>query len=55
MEKFSRVMFLLLCHITSIVKQVVFHADADSIDALLAGLDGEVTLYAFDVFLLSEY
>ncbi|XP_026317878.1 uncharacterized protein LOC113228730 [Hyposmocoma kahamanoa] len=39
MGKLSRVMFLLLCHITSIVKQAVFHVDADSIDALVASLD----------------
>lgn len=53
MEKLSRVMFLLLCHITSIVKQVVFHVDADRIAALVASLDGSVTLYALDKLLPS--
>lgn len=40
MDKLARVMFLLLCHVTSIVKQLVFHLDADRIDRLVTGLDG---------------
>ncbi|CAK1602596.1 unnamed protein product [Parnassius mnemosyne] len=39
MVKLSRVMFLLLCHVTSIAKQYVFHVDADRIDELIAGLN----------------
>ncbi|XP_068618198.1 odorant receptor 67c-like [Battus philenor] len=40
MAKLSRVMFLLLCHVTSLAKQIVFHTDADRIDALVSGLHG---------------
>lgn len=40
MDKLARVMFLLLCHITSIAKQLVFHLKADRIDEMLGGLDG---------------
>lgn len=40
MDKLSRVMFLLLCHITSVAKQLVFYLDADRIDYLIATLDG---------------
>ncbi|XP_073958432.1 odorant receptor 94b-like isoform X1 [Choristoneura fumiferana] len=39
MERFSRVMFLLLCHVTSIAKQVVFLVRAPRITALLEGLN----------------
>ncbi|RVE42000.1 hypothetical protein evm_013345 [Chilo suppressalis] len=39
MDKLARVMFLLLCHITSIIKQVVFYTDADRIDDMIAALD----------------
>lgn len=41
MSKLSQVMFLLLCHITSIVKQIVFHIDADRIDQLIESLNGQ--------------
>lgn len=40
MAKLARVMFLLLCHVTSIAKQLVFYLDADAIDRLVAHLDG---------------
>ncbi|KAJ8735945.1 hypothetical protein PYW07_007565 [Mythimna separata] len=39
MDKLARVMFLLLCHITSIAKQVVFHIKAERIDEMLGGLN----------------
>nr|QMS80319.1 odorant receptor [Histia rhodope] len=39
MDKLARVMFLLLCHFTSIVKQIVFFVDADRIDNLITLLD----------------
>nr|AIG51873.1 odorant receptor [Helicoverpa armigera]QPX50343.1 odorant receptor [Helicoverpa armigera] len=39
MDKLARVMFLLLCHITSIAKQLVFHLKAERIDEMLAGLE----------------
>ncbi|XP_072937498.1 odorant receptor 2a-like [Epargyreus clarus] len=39
MAKLSRVMFLLLCHITSLAKQIVFHTDAKRIDVMIRGLD----------------
>nr|WCC57489.1 odorant receptor 32 [Papilio machaon] len=39
MAKLSRVMFLLLCHVTSLAKQLVFLTDADRIDRMVAGLD----------------
>lgn len=41
MEALTRVMFLLLCHVTSIAKQVTFRRDAERIDRLVSGLDGE--------------
>lgn len=41
LDKLSRVMYLFLCHITCVVKQVVFYFRADEIDELIAGLDGE--------------
>lgn len=41
MDKLARVMFLLLCHITSIAKQLVFHIKAEHIDKMLDGLNGE--------------
>lgn len=41
MDKLSGVLFVLLCHCTCIAKQLAFCAHADSIDALVAGLDGE--------------
>lgn len=53
MEKLSRVMFLMLCHTTSFVKQVVFHMDADRIDMLVAWLDGSITLHAVDILVAS--
>lgn len=40
MDKLARVMFLLLCHITSIAKQLVFHIKAERIDEMIGGLDG---------------
>ncbi|XP_030035689.2 odorant receptor 94a-like [Manduca sexta] len=39
MDKVARVMFLLLCHITSIAKQLVFYLDADRVEHLVTGLD----------------
>nr|ARO76427.1 odorant receptor 21 [Conogethes punctiferalis] len=39
MVKLSRVLFVLLCHCTCISKQVVFHAHAPQIDALIRSLD----------------
>ncbi|KAL0850684.1 hypothetical protein ABMA28_006629 [Loxostege sticticalis] len=39
MDKLARVMFLLLCHVTSITKQLVFYLDADRIDEMISGLD----------------
>ncbi|XP_037301409.1 odorant receptor 94a-like [Manduca sexta] len=39
MDKVARVMFLLLCHITSIAKQLVFYLDADRVERLVTGLD----------------
>ncbi|CAH2050979.1 unnamed protein product, partial [Iphiclides podalirius] len=39
MVKLSRVMFLLLCHVTSIIKQLVFQVDADRIETMIKGLD----------------
>lgn len=39
MEELARVMFLLLCHVTSIVKQLVFFAAAGRVDALISSLD----------------
>ncbi|KPI95218.1 hypothetical protein RR46_12222 [Papilio xuthus] len=39
MTKLSRVMFLLLCHVTSLAKQLVFLTDADRIERMVAGLD----------------
>ncbi|XP_037298843.1 odorant receptor 4-like [Manduca sexta] len=38
MEKLSRVMFIMLCFVTCVVKQIVFHVDATRIDMLVAGL-----------------
>lgn len=40
MERLSRVLFLMLCHLTCIAKQFVFHSDADKINQLVVGLDG---------------
>nr|XP_032528701.1 odorant receptor 4-like isoform X2 [Danaus plexippus plexippus] len=42
MTKLSRVMFLLLCHITSIAKQIVFHYDADRIQEMIEGFDDPI-------------
>ncbi|CAH2101976.1 unnamed protein product [Euphydryas editha] len=42
MTKLSRVMFLLLCHITSIVKQIVFHNDADRIHDMIQSFDDPI-------------
>ncbi|XP_050669832.1 odorant receptor Or2-like [Leptidea sinapis] len=39
MDNLSRVMFLLLCHVTSLAKQLVFHADAARIDLLIDSLN----------------
>ncbi|CAK1540401.1 unnamed protein product [Leptosia nina] len=39
MNKLSRVMFLLLCHVTSLAKQIVFHLEADEVDALIGAID----------------
>ncbi|NP_001166611.1 olfactory receptor 59 [Bombyx mori] len=39
MERLSRVLFLMLCHLTCIAKQFVFHSDADKINQLVVGLD----------------
>nr|QEE82739.1 odorant receptor 21 [Conogethes pinicolalis] len=39
MDKLARVMFLLLCHVTSITKQLVFYVDAADIDDMVFGLD----------------
>ncbi|XP_047020815.1 odorant receptor 4-like [Helicoverpa zea] len=39
MDKLSQVMFLMLCHMTCVVKQIAFHVDADRIDRLIASLD----------------
>ncbi|XP_045536780.1 odorant receptor Or2 [Papilio machaon] len=50
MEKLSRVMFLLLCHVTSLAKQLVFLTDADRIDRMVAGLDG-ITLFPNTILL----
>lgn len=44
MVKLSRVMFLLLCHVTSLAKQFVFLTDADRIESMVAGLDGTTPL-----------
>lgn len=40
MDKLSNVLFVLLCHITCIAKQLVFHLDTARVDELIAGLDG---------------
>ncbi|XP_053613069.1 uncharacterized protein LOC128676766 isoform X2 [Plodia interpunctella] len=39
MDKLARVMFLLLCHVTSIVKQIVFHTKAHRIDLMVISFD----------------
>ncbi|XP_035454253.2 odorant receptor 4 [Spodoptera frugiperda] len=39
MDKLSQVMFVLLCHVTCVAKQVAFHVDAGRIDQLIARLD----------------
>ncbi|XP_063827150.1 odorant receptor 94b-like [Ostrinia nubilalis] len=39
MDKLARVMFLLLCHVTSITKQLVFYMSADKIDEMISALD----------------
>uniref|UniRef100_A0AAU6NDB3 Odorant receptor n=1 Tax=Mythimna loreyi TaxID=667449 RepID=A0AAU6NDB3_9NEOP len=39
MDKLSQVMFVMLCHVTCVAKQVAFHVDAERIDLLIAGLD----------------
>ncbi|KAM3956747.1 odorant receptor 94b [Aphomia sociella] len=39
MDKLARVMFLLLCHVTSIAKQIVFYLDANRINKMIIGLD----------------
>lgn len=38
MDKLSRVLFLLLCHVTSLAKQLVFILRASDVDSLLARL-----------------
>lgn len=49
MDKLARVMFLLLCHITSIAKQLVFHLKAEKIDEMLSGLDGKCDSWRSEV------
>ncbi|XP_037968814.2 odorant receptor 94b [Plutella xylostella] len=39
MERLARVLFLLLCHVTSLVKQLVLVLDADRVDRLIQSLD----------------
>lgn len=39
-DKLARVMFLLLCHITSIAKQIVFYGKAIKIDEMVGTFDG---------------
>nr|UVB79103.1 odorant receptor 1 [Heortia vitessoides] len=39
MDKLARVMFLLLCHVTSISKQLVFYVEADKIHEMVAAFD----------------
>ena len=41
MDKLSHVMFVMLCHVTCVAKQLAFHVNAERIDQLIAGLDGE--------------
>ncbi|CAH0727698.1 unnamed protein product, partial [Brenthis ino] len=53
MAKLSQVMFLLLCHITSIAKQIVFHIDADRIDEMVRGFNAE-PMYDGDAALLAR-
>lgn len=40
MEKLSGVLFVLLCHVTCVAKQLVFYADAARVERLCAALDG---------------
>lgn len=57
MDKLARVMFLLLCHVTSITKQLVFYLDADRIDEMISGLDGNEStawLLFFQISFLSS-
>ncbi|XP_045524598.1 odorant receptor 94a-like [Pieris brassicae] len=42
LDKLSRVMFLLLCHVTSLAKQLVFHFDSDAVKRLIDALDNSV-------------
>ncbi|CAH3958783.1 unnamed protein product [Pieris brassicae] len=35
-------MFLLLCHVTSLAKQLVFHFDSDAVKRLIDALDNSV-------------
>nr|ALM26241.1 odorant receptor 58 [Athetis dissimilis] len=39
MDKLSQVMFVMLCHVTCVAKQIAFYVDAERIDELIAGLD----------------
>nr|QNS36212.1 olfactory receptor 17 [Mythimna separata] len=39
MDKLSQVMFVMLCHVTCVAKQVAFHVDAARIDRLILGLE----------------
>lgn len=56
MAKFSRVMFLLLCHITSIAKQIVFHYDADRIQDMIQSLNGKVVPFCiFDIKFCKDF
>ncbi|KAL4721408.1 hypothetical protein ACJJTC_015063 [Scirpophaga incertulas] len=41
MDKIARVMFLLLCHVTSISKQLVFYVHADQLEQMILQLDCE--------------
>nr|AOE48064.1 putative odorant receptor OR59 [Athetis lepigone] len=39
MDKLSQVMFVMLCHVTCVAKQIAFYVDAECIERLIAGLD----------------
>lgn len=55
MDKLARVLFLLLCHVTSIIKQAVFYTDAANIDQMIAGLDGHfINYYHFIIHIADE-
>ncbi|XP_075979368.1 odorant receptor 4-like [Anticarsia gemmatalis] len=54
MDKLSRVMFVLLCHVTCVSKQIAFHLRADRIDKLIARLDEPLMNQAAGAALLRE-